>query len=100
MPAYIIAAIEVKDPGPYEQYKPIADASVAKFGGKIIVKGGKREDLEGGGGILPHRAVIAEFPTYEQALAWYHSDDYQAAVRIRKTCTETSMLLIDGFTEP
>src|SRR5580698_1966058 len=36
MPAYIIAEIEVTNPGGYESYRPLAGASVAQYGGKFL----------------------------------------------------------------
>jgi hypothetical protein len=47
MPAYIIVEIEILDPAAYEEYKKLAGATVEKYGGKYIVRGGKTEVLEG-----------------------------------------------------
>ncbi len=47
MPAYIIVEIDVVDPVGYEDYKKLAGATVEKYGGKYIVRGGKTEVLEG-----------------------------------------------------
>ncbi|PYI70521.1 MAG: hypothetical protein DMF08_11195, partial [Verrucomicrobia bacterium] len=47
MPAYIIVEIEILDPVGYEEYKKLAGASVEKYGGKYVVRGGKTEVLEG-----------------------------------------------------
>src|SRR5438874_367898 len=47
MPAYIIVEIEILDPVGYEEYKKLAGATVEKYGGKYIVRGGKAEVLEG-----------------------------------------------------
>ena len=40
MPAYIIAEIQVTDPTAYEGYRPLAAASVARYGGRFAVRGG------------------------------------------------------------
>ncbi len=47
MPAYIIVEIDILDPVGYEEYKKLAGATVEKYGGKYIVRGGKTEVLEG-----------------------------------------------------
>jgi len=47
MPAYIIVEIEILDPAGYEEYKDLAGATVEKYGGKYIVRGGRTEVLEG-----------------------------------------------------
>jgi uncharacterized protein (DUF1330 family) len=41
MPAYIIVEIDILDPVGYEEYKNLAGATVEKYGGKYIVRGGK-----------------------------------------------------------
>ena len=59
MPAYIIVEIDVVDPVGYEEYKKLAGATVEKYGGKYIVRGGKTEVLEGDW--KPKRIVVLEF---------------------------------------
>jgi len=68
MPAYIIVEIEVTDPVGYEEYKNLAGATVEKYGGKYIVRGGKTEVLEGGW--QPKRIVVLKFETMERARQW------------------------------
>ena len=41
MPAYIIVEIDIVEPVGYEEYKKLAGATVEKYGGKYIVRGGK-----------------------------------------------------------
>ncbi len=47
MPAYVIADVQVTDPAGYEPYRPLAGASIARFGGRFVVRGGKADLLEG-----------------------------------------------------
>ena len=47
MPAYIIAEIQVTDPTAYEGYRPLAAASVARYGGRFAVRGGNIDLLDG-----------------------------------------------------
>jgi hypothetical protein len=49
MPAYIIVEIDIVDPVGYEEYKKLAAATVEKYGGKYIVRGGKTEVLKATG---------------------------------------------------
>ena len=67
MPAYIIVEIEILDPVGYEEYKKLAGATVEKYGGKYIVRGGKAEVLEGDW--QPKRIVVLEFESAERAKA-------------------------------
>jgi uncharacterized protein (DUF1330 family) len=46
MPAYVIAEIQVTDPTAYEEYRPLAAASIARSSGRFIVRGGNIDLLE------------------------------------------------------
>ena len=47
MSAYVIVEIDIVDPAGYEEYKKLAGATVEKYGGEYIVRGGAAETLEG-----------------------------------------------------
>jgi uncharacterized protein (DUF1330 family) len=91
MAAYVMANIEVNDPGAYSEYTRQVPGTLEKYGGRFIVRGGELRVLEGGA--LP-RAVVIEFPDTEQANAWYHSPEYQAILPIRQRNAQTSFLVI------
>lgn len=94
MPAYVIADIEVNDPEQYEAYKKLTPGTIAPYGGKFIVRGGKTETLEGE---WPHgRMVMIEFPSVEKAKEWYNSSAYQQALKIRQAASTGRILLIEG----
>ena len=95
MPAYVVVDITVNDPLTYERYKLLAPQSIAAYHGKYLVRGGRTEILEGEW--QPSRLVILEFPTVEQAKAWWDSEEYSAAKALRRACAGTEMLLIEGF---
>ena len=65
MPAYIIVEIDIVEPVGYEEYKKLAGATVEKYGGKYIVRGGKTEVLEGDW--RPKRIVVLEFESAQRA---------------------------------
>jgi uncharacterized protein (DUF1330 family) len=91
---YIAVEITVNDPVAYEAYKGLAQSSIAKFGGRYLVRGGKTEALEGSWN--PQRFVLLEFPTADVARKWYNSPEYTEARTIRQKCATGKMLLIDG----
>jgi uncharacterized protein (DUF1330 family) len=94
--AYVIVHIDVTDAAGYGAYKPFASESISLHKGRYLVRGGRSEVLEGGP--PPARVVMLEFPTYEAALNWYHSDEYQAAVPLRKQTADTSLfMVVDGI---
>ena len=95
MSAYVIVEIEVTDPVGYEEYKQQAAATVHKYGGKYIVRGGKTEVLEGGW--KPKRIVVLEFPTIERAKEWLNCPEYAEPRKLRHKTAKTNMLVIEGF---
>jgi len=95
MPAYIVVEVEVLDPEKYEDYKKMVPASLAKYGGKFLVRGGKAENLEGNWS--PKRIVITEFPSVDQARAWWSSPEYAEAKALRQATAKTEMIVVEGF---
>jgi uncharacterized protein (DUF1330 family) len=94
MVAYVIAEIDVHDPAAYEEYKAAASASIARYGGSYRVRGGAAEALEGD---APKRLVVLEFASLDAAKQWYHSADYQAAVKLRQKCSTGRLVLLEGL---
>ena len=85
MTAYVIADIQVTDTAAYEPYRPLAAASIARFGGRFIVRGGKVDLFEGEP--EPERIVVIEFPDADTARRWYRSEEYQNALKIRQSAS-------------
>ncbi|MGH9310620.1 MAG: DUF1330 domain-containing protein [Vicinamibacterales bacterium] len=94
MPAYVIANVMVNDPVRYEDYRNLVLPTIEKFGGRFIVRGGAVEPLEGDW--RPGRLVIVEFPSAEQARAWWHSPEYSAAKAIRQATSNGTLLIVEG----
>ncbi|MGH7043286.1 MAG: DUF1330 domain-containing protein [Acetobacteraceae bacterium] len=94
MKGYVLAEVEVTDPTLFEQYRPLASASITAFGGRYLIRGGAAELAEGDR--LLHRFVVLEFASPERAREWYHSPQYQAAKAIRERAARTDLFLIDG----
>jgi uncharacterized protein (DUF1330 family) len=95
MPAYVVVQIAIEDAATYERYKELAPPSIAAYGGRYVVRGGRAELLEGTW--QPPRLVILEFSTVAQARAWWSSPEYAPAKALRQRCAQTEMLLIDGY---
>jgi uncharacterized protein (DUF1330 family) len=94
MAAYIIVDITIDDPKSYERYKILAPPSIAKYGGKYLVRGGTTSALEGEW--TPQRLVILEFKDAETARGWWSSPEYAEAKKLRQSCSHAKMLLVDG----
>ena len=95
MPSFIIVDIEVTDPERYKKYIDIAPPTITRHGGKYIVRGGKAEALEGTWN--PKRVVVLEFPTYDQAKAWWASEDYAGPKALRQSASIAKMVLVEGL---
>lgn len=95
MPAYVIADIRVADPVRFEEYKRLAAASIAQYGGKYIARGGKSAKLEGEW--TPNRLVILQFESYERVKQWYDSPEYRPAMELRRTIASSNLVLLDGM---
>ena len=94
MAAYVIVTIKVQDPVRYEAYKRMVPPSLVAYNGKFIVRGGKLETLEGGWS--PERFVIIEFPSADQAKAWWGSTEYAEAKALRQATSVSEMILVEG----
>ena len=93
--AYVIGTLDVHDMDHYGTYTRHTPGIIAKFGGKFIVRGGKFESLEGEA--PKSRNVVIEFPSYEQAKAFYTSEEYGKIIGIRHTATTGNFFLIEGL---
>jgi len=94
MPAYFVAEVEVTNPEGYEPYRALAGASIAQYGGRFVVRGGKADLVEGGP--EPRRVVITEVPDVEAARRWYNSPEYQAALPIRLANSRGRAFIVEG----
>lgn len=94
MAGYIIVDVKVTDPEAYERYRASVPATLAAYGGKFIVRGGRAETLEGDW--EPNRIVVVEFESVEKAKAWWSSEDYAAPKRLRQSASITRMIVVEG----
>lgn len=95
MSAYVIVQVNVTDATKYEEYKPLAQASLAAHGGKYLVRGGAAEDLEGQRAY--ERIVVLEFDTVEQAKRWYASPEYGRARAAREGASTGVFTVVQGL---
>lgn len=94
--AYWIGHVTVDDPQAYQAYRAANAAAFTKFGGRFLVRGGPQEVVEGA---MRPRAVLIEFPSYDAALACYHSPEYQAALALRAPISIADLAIVQGWDE-
>ena len=90
---YWIAQVDVEDTELYGQYSAQIDATLAPFGGRFLVRGGRREAVEG---TARQRSIVIEFDSYEQALACWRSPAYQAIIPLRKDAAMADIVVVEG----
>ncbi len=98
MPAYIIVdmgAVAPEDEGAWKAYVAMAPATIERYGGRYLTRGGAIDVMEGDWS--PHGIVIVEFPDREAAMRWYGSPEYAPALKIRETSgLHRNMLCVEG----
>jgi len=82
MPAYWVARSKINDPAEYGKYTDRVPAILARYGGKVLARGGRYRILEGPEKF--HRFVVIEFPSLEQAVKCHRSAEYQEAAAFRR----------------
>ena len=94
MGAYVVADVSVTEPAGFEDYRKQVPATVTKYGGRFVARGGVVQVLEGNW--QPKRLVILEFPSAEQAKRWYDSPEYRDPKALRMKTARTNLILVDG----
>ena len=95
MAAYVVVQVDVKDPVRYEAYKTMVPPTFEKYGGRFLVRGGKTHAMEGDW--APSRFVLVEFPSVEQAKAWWGSPDYAEAKALRQATSDSQLIIAEGI---
>jgi uncharacterized protein (DUF1330 family) len=93
--AYIIARVDVRDWDAYREYMRHTPRVIQKFGGRFIARGGETVTLEGPEETL--RVVLIEFPSLEQAKAFYKSPEYARTKRLRAGGGEAQFVAVEGY---
>ena len=94
MAAYIVADEEITNPDEFQKYAQQVGPTLNKFGGKVLARS-QPETLEGNW--RSKRIVLLEFPSVQQASAWYRSPEYSAIKGIRQRAATASLILVPGL---
>ncbi len=95
MPAYVIADITVNDTETYTGYQALTPATIEKYGGRFVIRGGAHELIEGDW--QPGRMVMLEFNDMEALKRWYYSPEYTEARKIRQRAATGSVIFVEGL---
>ena len=94
MAAYVVVRVEITDPEQFKVYQQLASASVEKYGGRFLVRGGAMVELEGSWDAP--RMVVLEFESLERATSWYNGPEYSEAIAARKDAARFTMVALEG----
>lgn len=104
MSAYLIVhRREITDPESLKDYRKGVDSTIARYGGKVVVRadgfdvlegdwhpGQKRDDSH------PERVTVIQFPDMASLKDWYESSDYAKLKSIRQSSAKSDVVAVDG----
>ena len=90
---YWLVALDIIDPSVVELYLTEADRVFRKFGGQLLVEGGKPEMVEG---TARYQFGVIEFNDYSTALECYHSPEYGIARNAAKDKILFDVVITEG----
>jgi uncharacterized protein (DUF1330 family) len=96
MAAYVVFLREgpVHNQAEMDKYRSGNRDSNKGFNLKPLCVYGAMETVEGA---PTDGVVVLEFPTVEEARAWYHSPAYQEAAKHRKAAADYRAFIVEGF---
>lgn len=95
MSGYWVARAKVNDPVEYKKYTDRIPEILAKYGGRVLARGGNYKILEGPEKF--HRFVVIEFPSLEAAVACHDSPEYTEAAAFRRSgAGEVELVIVEG----
>lgn len=105
MAAYLIAhRRDILDPERLKAYREGIDASIARFGGRVLARADGFKVLEGNwhpgsdkSDAQPERVTVIEFPDLDRVTAWYQSPDYARLKEIRQHSAASDIVAVEGL---
>jgi uncharacterized protein (DUF1330 family) len=90
---YIAEVFDVTNQDDFNTYAAGVPATIAKYGGRYLVRGGKTQSLEGE---PPKRIIVMTFDSAEAARKWYDSPEYSAIKPIRQRSAKARGFIVEG----
>ena len=94
MKGYVVCVYKnISNEEKLKEYAVKARVAVESFNGKFLIRGGRTVLKEGE---KSPRTVVIEFPSYDEANAFYQSKEYQDAHSILKDHAERQFQIVEG----
>lgn len=91
---YMVGLVKLKNKDWIAEYRPKTAELLAKYGGRILVRGKPSVVLEGSAPDA-NAILIVEFPSMEKAQAWYNDPEYKPLIQLRQTGSEVDFVLVE-----
>ncbi len=95
MTAYIVVDTRITNAEEYEKYKALARPIVESHGGTYLARGGRTEVVDAELW-SPTRVVLLEFPDFESAQRFAHSEEYAPVAAMRHEYADSTVVIVDG----
>ena len=92
--AYLIADVTVTNEAQMVEYRQWSSRAMREHGAEVLVRGGALEPLEGGW--VPQRVVVLKFTSLAAARAYYDSETYTQARKVREGAGSIRMVAVEG----
>jgi uncharacterized protein (DUF1330 family) len=92
-----IVRVDIADAEKYKAYIAANAAPLRKYGARFLIRAGKFENPEG---TSRARNAVIEFPSYEAAVACWHSPEYQDVLKLRTAVSTADLIIIEGYDGP
>lgn len=99
----IVHRRDITDPDTLRRYRDGIDATIARYGGKPLVRADNFEVLEGdwhpgrkGDDTEPERVTVIAFPDMARLKAWYDSADYAKLKALRRKSAVCDVVAVKG----
>lgn len=91
----IIGLIQVLDPAAFDDYRSQVGATVALYGGEIILRGKVAEIAYNELGCEPFEAIVElSFPSQAAANNWMTSPEYSALLNVRSRAMKLTLFSV------
>ena len=94
MAAYAMMDVEITDHAAFAEVSERARAVVEAQGGRVLVRGGAAEVVQGDW--TPHRLVLVEFDSVERAKSWWNSPDHGELRAMLERCSNATVTIVAG----
>lgn len=90
--AFVFGAHTMRDEQHFRAYADLVPDVVARFGGRFLARASKVTPIAGN--VVPDRVVITEYPSADDAVAYYVSEAYAPLLKLRLATANTRLVVL------